>query len=555
MAPALKSIPKFSGSKNSVKGSVERITYRNDENDYVVAKLRVEGDVNLVTIVGSLPAIYEGERIQAEGEWQKHSKFGYQFHVNQFKSLEPVTIDGIGKYLSSGLIKGIGPVYAKKIVQKFGLETLTILDEFPRRLKEVDGIGTKRYQIIIDAWQSQKQIRQVMLFLASHGVSSSYAIKIYKEYGTQSIAVLNKNPYQLAEDIFGVGFLTADKIAKNIGVSETEPARIESGLKYTLNQAKEQGHIFLEQDPLFESCSELLSVEKSILGDVYHELTKLGHLIEEDEDVYLPYLYRAEVELADLIIRISKARYRQFSSNLFEDWLKSDVKHGFEFTKKQRGAILKALREKILIITGGPGTGKTTLVKGIIQLFAKLKQNVKLAAPTGRAAKRLSESTRQPAATIHRLLEFDASRMQFSKNSTNMLQLDVLIIDEMSMVDLLLANSLVKALPFLSRLVIVGDVDQLPSVGAGNVLNDLIQSGTIPVVHLDEIFRQSENSTIIRNAHMINRGLMPELTRRKSPETSSKNIQTNKVRPIDDFGDFLFVQEEDPEKAAGLILE
>jgi len=543
-------------NQNSIVGSVERITYRNDETDYVIAKLRLgEAKANLVTIVGILPTIYEGERIQASGEWLNHPKYGLQFQVSEFKSMEPTTIIGIQKYLSSGLIKGIGPVYAEKIVGKFGLSTLTVLDENAKRLKEVKGIGRKRYQIIVDAWQSQRQIREVMLFLASHGVSTTYAIKIYKEYGTQSISVLKKNPYQLAEDIFGVGFLTADKIAKNIGVSETEPARIESGIKYTLNQAKDQGHLFLRQEQLVEACSELLKVEKSLIQDVYHDLTKLGHLIEEKDEVYLPYLYRAEIETAELMIKLLKARFRSFSSNLFEDWLNTNVKRGFEFNKKQKEAILKALREKILIITGGPGTGKTTLIKGIIHLFSNLKQNVKLAAPTGRAAKRLSESTGHKAVTIHRLLEFDANRWQFSKNDNNLLQLDVLIIDEMSMVDILLTHSLVKALPFLARLIVVGDVNQLPSVGPGNVLKDMIRSKTIPVVNLDQIFRQAENSDIIRNAHLINQGLTIELTRKNKPGNSTNSTLNKRIKPIDDYGDFLFVQEEDPGKIAELIIE
>jgi exodeoxyribonuclease V alpha subunit len=540
----------------TLTGTIERITYQNEENNYVVARLRVDGgSTNLVTIVGTLPAVFEGERIRAEGEWQKHRKFGYQFHVTEFTSLPPTTVQGIQKYLGSGLISGIGPVYAEKIVKTFGLDTLRMLDESPERVKEIDGIGKKRAQQIREAWQSQKQVREVMLFLAGHGVGTGYAIKIFKQYGHQTLAVLRKNPYQLADDIWGIGFLTADKIAKNIGVSEHEPARIESGIKYSLNLATEQGHLYLPKSELVQSGSELLKLPEGALSEVYKALVRLGHLIEERDCVFLPQYHQAETELAQMLIRLLNAPFRRIGKDLAQGWLEKIRTQGVEYNQKQKEAIFRSLSEKVLVITGGPGTGKTTLVQGIIQLFAQLRQTVRLAAPTGRAAKRLSETTGQPAFTIHRLLEFEGGRRQFNRNAKYPLHLDVLILDEVSMVDTLLARHLLEALPTTARLILVGDVDQLPSVGAGNVLKEIIRSKRIPVVLLDEIFRQERDSMIVQNAHRINRGLTPEMTRKSPGESRRYASGSHRIRPRDDFGDLLFVQEEEPENALSLILE
>ena len=465
---------------NTLTGSIERITFQSDETNYVVAKLLVDGHGRsqyLATIVGTLPAVFEGQRIRVEGEWQKHKKYGNQFQVSEFTSLPPATTQGIQKYLASGLISGIGTVYAEKIVKKFGLDTLQILDEHPERVKEIDGIGTMRAKSIEEAWKSQKQIREVMLFLAGHSVSASYAARIFKEYGSQTVAVLRQNPYQLADDIWGIGFLTADKIAKNIGVSESEPARIEAGIKYTLNLATEQGNLYLPKPELIQLSTDLLKQSRTGVEEVYSTLVRLGHLIDESGCVYLPQYYRAEVEVSAMLARLLRAPFRPIQKNSAQAWLqKIKTQHDIEYNEKQREAIFRALSEKVLVITGGPGTGKTTLVNGIIQLFDQHQQKIKLAAPTGRAAKRLSETTGQPAFTIHRLLEFEGRRMQFIRNAKNPLHLDVLIVDEMSMVDTLLARQLVEALPITARFIMVGDVDQLPSVGAGNVLKDIIRS-------------------------------------------------------------------------------
>lgn len=540
----------------TVVGSVERITYRNDESGYVVARLRPENQpANVVTIVGVLPGVFEGERIEAKGEWQKHRKFGMQYHVSDFKSLDPVTIPGIRKYLASGLIKGIGPVYAERIVKKFGDQTLDILDKQTNRIREVPGIGSKRAELIKDAWKSQRQIREVMIFLASQGISASYAVRIYKSYGYKSLSVLRENPYQLADDIFGVGFLTADKIAKQIGVGSTEPARLESGLKYLLNQATDKGHLYLPEEELIKSASLLLEVSESDLVPVLDSLVRVGHLVKESENIFLPAFFNAENELAEMLMRLMNAPPITFDVAVARQFL-SDPQgsDGPQFNQKQKSAVERSLKHKILVITGGPGTGKTTLVRGILQLFSHLEQKILLASPTGRASKRLSETTGRQALTIHRLLEFDGKSRSFNRNARNQLQCDGLILDEMSMVDTVLARNLLSAIPINARLVMVGDADQLPSVGAGNVLRDIIESGAVPTVQLDEVFRQEADSQIVMNAHRINSGLMPDLSRKDPPTRDGERAAKAATLPKDDFGDLLFAKIEEPEQGADIII-
>ncbi len=538
-------------------GTIERITYQNAENDYVVAQLRLEIPTkDLVTIVGTLPAAFEGERLQVEGEWQKHLKFGEQFRVQKILTLPPVTLNGLRLYLGSGLIRGIGPVYADKIVAKFGLATLKILDEQPQRLCEVDGIGDKRSELIRSAWRSQQEIKEIMMFLAEHGVSSTYALTVYKEYGKSTLTVLRQNPYQLAEDIYGIGFLTADKIAKNLGVADDEPARIEAGIKYTLNQAAEQGHLFLPREELVRTSSELLHVTAVQLEEVCRVLCQVSHLIEEEGAIYLPAFYHAEKGLAERLLQMQNAptpaiggtKALQESHFLFGG-------QKLDYNRQQQAALRAVLSKKLLIITGGPGTGKTTLVNGIIRIFENLGQMVQLCAPTGRAAKRLTETTGHKAQTIHRLLEYEPQEHAFKHDSRQPLRLDVLIVDEMSMVDCTLAYHLVQALPLAARLILVGDVDQLPSVGAGNVLRDLIDSNFITTIQLTEIFRQAHDSQIIVNAHQINSGLLPDLTRKGEGEKQASKIKPGRLLPRQDYGDFLFVQEEEPEKIVGMIQE
>ena len=549
----------FHPHRNQTKmiGIIDRITFQNEENSYVVARFRVEDSaINLITVVGSMPAIFEGERLQLEGEWQKHSKFGLQFHVLKFAVLHPVTEKGIELYLGSGLIKGIGKVYAKKIVSEFGLDTMRILDENSDRLGEIEGIGKKRLFMIKTAWESHHEIREIMIFLAEHKISSTYALKIFKNYGTKTLKILRKNPYQLADDIVGIGFLTADKIAKNIGISEEEPARIEAGIKYTLSKAAEQGHLFLPQEELSKTTTEILQVSAELVDKICSELYKISHLINDGGAVYLSALYNAEKGLSERLIQLKTMPGLKVNSfSVLKETAQLRQLQGITYNKQQKIALSKAIQEKLLVLAGGPGTGKTTIIKGIIQIFEHLGLKISLTAPTGRAAKRLAETTKRGAKTIHRLLEFDPKDRIFKKNQKNPIKADIIIVDEMSMVDCTLALHLVKAIPVNARLLMVGDVDQLPSVGAGNVLRDIIDSGIVTTIILDEIFRQAQNSRIIVNAHKINRGLMPEWHRRNARGQNNKLNSTDRLIPLDDYGDFLFVQEDDSEKIVQMIAE
>lgn len=538
-------------------GTIERITYRNEENNYIVARfLPEDAGKEVITIVGTLPAAVTGERMQITGEWQKHNKFGYQFQVKKLTVLLPVTKKGIENYLGSGLIKGIGPAYAQKIVHKFGFETFNVLDHDPDRLSEVEGIGEKRLNMIKQAWKSQSAVREIMVFLAERGISSTYALKIFKEYGNQTLSVLKQNPYRLADDIFGIGFLTADKIARNLGVDEDEPARIEAGIKYVLTRATEQGHLFLPEVELFRASSDLLNIPKQKVTIVCEELYRVSHLVNDNGAVYLNLLYNVEKGLAERLIQLKKAPVTLLNTEkIWRDTEKLRRLQGVEYSSRQKEALIEALKEKLLVITGGPGTGKTTIVKGIIQIFEYLGRRVFLTAPTGRAAKRLAESTGRRAQTIHRLLEFDPAVKQFKHNQKYPLRADMVIVDEMSMVDCTLAFHLVKAVPLNARLIIVGDVDQLPSVGAGNVLREIMDSGCVATVHLNEIFRQAQDSQIIINAHRINRGLMPNLELKKVQKREESVSSRFRLLPRDDYGDFLFVQEDDPEQIVSLIRE
>ena len=544
-------------NKKTLTGIVERITYQNEENNYVVARFRIEDPAkNLITVVGSLPSIFEGERLELDGEWQKHSKFGYQFKVSKVTNVHPVTEKGIELYLGSGLIKGIGKVYAKKIVTHFGLDTMGILNENSDRLKEVEGIGKKRLGIIKTAWQSHTEIRGIMIFLAEHNISSTYAIKIFKNYGAQTLKVLRKNPYQLADDIIGIGFLTADKIAKNIGISEDEPARIEAGIKYSLTKAADQGHLFLPQDELFKLSAEILKISPSMIKNICNKLIKINHLVNDNGAIYLAALYNAEIGLCERLLQLKTAPGLKINSlSVLTETGPKRVLQGINYNHKQKLALSKAVEEKILVLAGGPGTGKTTIIKGIIQIFEHLSQKICLTAPTGRGAKRMAEMTKREAKTIHRLLEFEPKQNVFKRNLKNPVKADVFIVDEMSMVDCTLALHLVNAIPRDARLIIVGDVDQLPSVGAGNVLRDIIDSGIVATIIFDEIFRQAVNSRIIINAHKINRGLMPSLDHRDVQVRKNNSISSDRLLPLEDFGDFLFVQEEDPEKIVRTIRE
>ncbi|RKY90543.1 ATP-dependent RecD-like DNA helicase [candidate division KSB1 bacterium] len=553
-------------AQKQIEGVVKRITFRNEETGYTVARvILTRGNSAQITVLGNLPFLIEGERVALSGRWEKNPKYGYQFRVEEYRTLLPITKEGIKNYLGSGLIRGIGPVHAERLVNHFGLQTLEIIENNPEKLLEVEGIGEKRLEMIKQAWKEQKDLKEVMLFLSQHGISPNLALKIYRNYGNQTLDVLRHNPYQIAEDVWGIGFLTADRIAQSLGIAPDEPARIEAGLKYVLLNATEEGHVFLPRSELLSRSRELLKLETNLIETVLEELIKVGHIVAEDDSLYLPPFYFAEKGLAEALAILTKVE----PLKLPLDETLAQVKkmahlQGIEYNKAQMQAISKALQSKVMVLTGGPGTGKTTTVRGIIQLFEYLGLRIKLAAPTGRAAKRLAEATGQPAKTIHRLLEFEPQTRQFKRNKEHQLSLDVLIVDEASMLDLMLAFQLVRALPPTARLILVGDVDQLPSVGPGNVLRDIIDSGIVGVVKLKEIFRQARDSVIVVNAHRINQGLFPKLERRATSRNKGSEqkrqislSRTGKipVKPRDDFGDFLFVQEEDAEKIVQMIVE
>ncbi len=520
-----------------LQGQLERITYFNEENHYTIAKLKVQGQKHLVTIVGNLISVSPGEVLKLKGTWDIHPKYGEQFKIASYETVVPATVKGIERYLGSGLIKGIGPVMAKRLVGKFGVGTLDIIETDIGRLREVEGIGEKRIEMIKTAWSEQKDIRDVMLFLQGHEVSSAYAAKIFRQYGRESIKVVKENPYRLATDIFGVGFLTADKIAGKLGIPKDSQIRAEAGILYVLRKLSEEGHVFYPYEPLIDECRKILDIDSEVIINALKNIASEKRIVIEDGSIYLAEFYISEVGIAKYVKTILHA-----PKNL----IRFDKDKTIELVQKELNIVLadnqiKAIREsldrKIMVITGGPGTGKTTIINAIIRIYRRSGQGVMLAAPTGRAAKRMSEATGYEAKTIHRLLEYSPKNGGFKKNEGDRLDSDLIVIDEASMVDTILMYHLLKAVPESATLILVGDVDQLPSVGAGNVLKDIIDSQTIPTVKLNEIFRQSRESLIIVNAHKINRGEFPVLTSDR-----------------DKTQDFYFFELEEPEKVSSMIL-
>ncbi len=516
-----------------LKGIVERITYSNPENGFTVIRLKTENKDDLVTVVGTLTPLNPGTQLMLKGEWKTDSKFGKQFSVKSYKELMPSTLTGIEKYLGSGLIKGIGPVYAKKIINKFGLSTIDVIEKNPDRLNEIEGIGEKRIEMIKSGWEEQREIKNVMIFLQSHGISTTFAVKIFKRYGKKSIEILKENPYRLADDIWGIGFKSADKIAENMGFEPFSYSRCRSGFLYILNEATTSGHCFLNKENLIEEAEKLLDIEEEVIND--HLLTSIRDesLIMDNGCVYLPPMLYSEIAVSKKIKEISNAQGIYSSIDITGIINRIEEEENISYDIIQKKAIEEAIFSKFMVLTGGPGTGKTTTTLGIIKVFQQMGAEVILAAPTGRAAKRLSETTRMEAKTIHRLLEFKPGE-GYKKNPENPLKGDILIIDESSMIDLLLMHNLLKAIPVSMNVLLVGDVDQLPSVGAGNVLKDIINSKRIKVIELERIFRQAQDSAIITNAHRINKGLFPDL---KTGRDS----------------DFFFIQEEEPEKVVQVI--
>ncbi|MGC9357013.1 MAG: SF1B family DNA helicase RecD2 [Anaerolineae bacterium] len=509
-------------SLQTLEGTVERLTFQNEENGYTVAKLVPAGKSYEVTAVGPLAGVQVGESVRLRGLWTTHPRYGRQFEVRSYTVRLPATLEGLRKYLGSGLIKGIGPVNAGRIVDYFGLETLEVIEETPHRLREVPGIGEKRTARITAAWEEQKQIKEIMLFLQGHGVSTGLAVKIYKKYGDEAIAVVRSDPYRLAKDIWGIGFKTADKIARELGIAVDAPERLQAGLRYVLGTFSDDGHCFATREALIATASELLEVGQGACEAQLDVLIRMEELIVDGEAIYLPPFFYAEQGVANKIRQLLShprdrlALFREVDWEAAFGWL--DERQGaadndanaFSLAEQQREAVRMALTEKVSILTGGPGTGKTTITRSIIQLLRVKRKKVLLAAPTGRAAKRLSEATGLGAKTLHRLLEFSPGAGNlFLRDQENPLDADMIIVDEASMMDVLLTNHLLKAIEAGLHLLLVGDVDQLPSVGPGSVLRDLIDSGEIPVTRLETIFRQAEESYIVVNAHRINRGEMP----------------------------------------------
>lgn len=500
-------------------GLVEAVIFKSEDTGYVVAKITANKEVN--TIVGTMPLIKEGQQIEVKGEWIKHKQFGRQFNVEEYKEVLPTSTKEIEKYLSTGIIHGIGPVTAKKIVKAFGEETLNILDNNIERLKEVEGIGKKKYNIIYQSYLETRELKDIIMFFQKHGVTINQCLKIYKKFGGDAQNIVSENPYILSDEISGIGFLTSDRIAKSLGIEPISDFRIQSGIKYVLNSFSGLGNTYMPKDKLINEAQRVLSVDKELIEvNIYNSVLEGKIKIEkinEIEAVYsLPY-YFCELGVTNKIITLSIENFQTINSDITFEISSFERKNNIVFADSQKEAILGAFENGIEIITGGPGTGKTTIIKCIIEIYENNGMKVLLAAPTGRAAKRMTESTCREAKTIHRLLEMGVSDNEnsfFGRGEGEPLEGDVIIVDEASMIDIMLMNSLLKAIKLGTRLIIVGDADQLPSVGPGNVLRDLIDSEFIKVVRLKDIFRQGKESMIITNAHRINNGELPYLNKK-----------------------------------------
>ncbi len=533
--------------ETTIEGAIERIVYANQENGWSVVRLLVRGRGE-VTAVGNLLSVQPGESLRLTGRWIKDRKFGKQFKADSYMTVKPETFIGIEKYLASGLVPGIGKELARRLVQHFGLDTLDVIDRQPDRMTEVEGFGRVRVKRIKAAWKEQREIRDVMVFLQSYGVSTAFAIKIYKLYRGEAIAVVRENPFRLAREIRGIGFQSADRIARALGIDADSPQRAAAGIIHTLRQAADKGNVYVSRPQLMVETSELLEVDGEVIAPALDGLISEGELTAVAMDgtlaeppnapqaaIFLKALEVAERGVATLFRALTAQQMLSLEIDIgraiqwFEDSQSTPNGPRLELATQQRRALQQAISHKIMVLTGGPGTGKTTLVKGIVSILTMKGLRVQLAAPTGRAAKRLSEATGIEAKTVHRLLEFNPQLRGFSRDADNPLTTDLLIIDEASMMDITLTYNLLKAVPQKSRLILVGDIDQLPSIGPGRVLADLIDSSAIEVVRLDEIFRQALDSLIITNAHRVRIGVMPTL------------------RPPDDEGDFFFFERDEPE--------
>ena len=512
---------------------IEHITYQNSENGYSILKAKVKDHTDLVTLVGTMLEVPVGSVLLCEGDWKIDRKYGQQFMVQSFEEVMPATVYGIEKYLGSGLVKGIGPKFAQLIVRQFGTDTIEVIETDIERLYEVPGIGKKRVEKIRESWEKQKDIKNVMLFLQGYGVSTAYAAKIYRCYGQESIDKVKENPYRLADDIWGIGFKTADGIASKMGYEKNDLRRCKSGLSYTLSRLSDDGHVYAEQEQLLKSAVELLEADQDSIVQAMKEMVASEQLIMDGDVIYLPPFYYAEIGTANKLKNLMGSTSMK-AVPVQPNIQAISLQTGIEYDDVQVDAIRQAVNSKVMVLTGGPGTGKTTTTQGIIAALKDMGLKILLAAPTGRAAKRMSEATGMEAKTIHRLLEYNPAD-GYKRNDENPIEGDVLIVDECSMIDILLMNNLVKALSESMRLILVGDIDQLPSVGAGNVLRDIIESGQVPVVRLTRIFRQAQSSRIVMSAHAINEGRFPDI---------SNGMNT----------DFFFIKNDDADSVAAAIV-
>ena len=522
-------------------GLVERVTYHNAENGFCVLRAKARGHRDVITVVGHAAAIAAGELITASGDWVNDRTHGQQFRARFLRTSPPTSADGIEKYLSSGMIRGVGPVYAKKLVRAFGETVFEIIEASPDRLREVDGIGPVHAASILSAWAEQKAVREIMVFLHSHGVGTARAVRIFKTYGTDAVQVMTENPYRLARDIRGIGFKTADAIAMKLGIEKTAMVRVRAGISYALAEAMDEGHCGLPTDELVPLAEKLLEVPQQLIRTALdlelQEGTVIADRVGETPCVFLAGLHRAERTIAERLMRLANGvlPWPWIDPDKALPWVAQRI--GLALAESQIAAIRLALISKVLVMTGGPGVGKTTIIRGILRILSAKGIKLSLCAPTGRAAKRMTEATGFEAKTIHRLLEVDPKTGGFKRGDDNPLDCDLLVVDEASMVDVLLMQALMRAVPDRAALLIVGDIDQLPSVGPGQVLADVIASGAVPVVRLTEVFRQAAQSRIITSAHRINQGLIPDL----SP-------------PAED-SDFYFVQADNPEVAVSRIVD